>query len=580
MIGVGPGVPGTIMSQPIDVTLTDLHAIQHRLDDHALQEPDYPVLSALLSNRVDREESKIEREAAKVAAAAAKNQGQEPEGEEAAADAPGALSGTGTSASTQATAPGHEQAQGSQPNPAPAPGHGRNGQNAFTKAKRKRMLLAPGIVGSLCEKCGKRRLKRYRERTLIRVIGQPMFTAEVYEAEQARCPGCRHRISAAFPSGVEQGIGKHVIYHWSACALLIVIHYTHGLPFKRLEGLHQSWGIPFPDANQWEIAKEAVDLLRPLIEALKQHAASRVTRFRIDDTGTMVLEIQAQIEAELAAAKALGLSEQSVRTGINATCVRLETPEGTVILYYTGRHHAGEIIDRIFDSRPADAQPVVKVSDGASKNFDHAQRAKLIEATCHAHAFLKFRAIKEQFPAEYQIVGESYGHIFENDQLAEEKGMTPEQRMDFHQQYSQPWLEKIHVLCAAKIASRLIEPRSPLWEPTTYFLNQWPRLTKFLEVPGVPLDTNLVEQNLIIPVRYLATSFNFQTKNGSEVGDAVMSLVQTAHAAGVEPVAYLEHCLAHHEDLKQNPEKYLPWAYRDATQASATARAGPAGRAA
>ena len=94
----------------------------------------------------------------------------------------------------------------------------------------------------------------------------------------------------------------------------------------------------------------------------------------------------------------------------------------------------------------------------------------------------------------------------------------------------------------------------------------------------MPLDTNLVEQNLIIPVRYLAASFNYATKNGSGVGDAVMSLVQTAHANGIEPVAYLAYCLEHHEDLERKPEKYLPWAYRQARMPNA--RDGPASRAA
>ena len=559
------------MPKSIDVTLKDLHALEQRIEDQVLEAQDWPLIKALVSHRVNLVEARIEREAAKVAAAmGSQNQNSKQEPGVPPVAAPGSpLSADAPTAATQEKGPSQDQS------PKPAPGHGKNGQDAFKIAKHSRINLTAGVIGSLCKKCGKRRLKRYRERTVIRVIGQPMFAGEIYHAEQARCPGCHDCISAPLPVGIEQGIGKHVTYHWSACALLLVIHYTHGLPFKRLEGLHQSWGIPFPDANQWEIAREAVNFLKPLLEALKQHAVARVMRLRIDDTGTMVLEIRAQIAEELKAAKSLGLPEQSVRTGINATCARMDTPEGTIILYFTGRHHAGEIIDQTFDSRPPDAHPVIKVSDGASKNFDHGQSGKLIEATCHAHAFLKFRAIKEQFPAEYQIAGEAYGHIFENDLIAEDQGMNPEQRMGFHQQYSRPWLEKVRVLCASRIEARLIEPRSPLWEPMTYFLNQWPRLTKFLEVPGVPLDTNLVEQNLIIPVRYLAASFNFQTKNGSEVGDAVMSLVQTAHAAGIEPVAYLAHCLEHHEDLKRNPQKYLPWNYRERIQSTAQTRASP-----
>ena len=77
------------------------------------------------------------------------------------------------------------------------------------------------------------------------------------------------------------------------------------------------------------------------------------------------------------------------------------------------------------------------------------------------------------------------------------------------------------------------------------------------------MDTNLVEQTLIVPVRYLAASFNFQTINGAEVGDRFMSLIVTALKNDVEPVAYLTYCLQHHEDLAKKPGEYLPWICRD-----------------
>ncbi|MBC7532247.1 MAG: hypothetical protein H7318_11760, partial [Oligoflexus sp.] len=114
-----------------------------------------------------------------------------------------------------------------------------------------------------------------------------------------------------------------------------------------------------------------------------------------------------------------------------------------------------------------------------------------------------------------------------------------------------------------KITSGLVEPRSPLWHPLTFIINQWPRLTQFCKMPGIPLDTNLVEQSLIIPVRYLAASFNYQTAAGAEVGDRYMSLVITAIDNEIEPVAYLTYCLENHEDLAKRPEFYLPWSYRD-----------------
>ena len=218
---------------------------------------------------------------------------------------------------------------------------------------------------------------------------------------------------------------------------------------------------------------------------------------------------------------------------------------------------------KVLKHRQIDGPKLPKVTDGASKNFSPLQRDLLIEGVCNAHAFLKFDAVKVLYPEEYAVAGAVYKQVFDNDDIAKARGMTPLERMDFHAKNSLPLMENLKAMCEAKISSRLVEPNSRLWEPVTFIINQWERLTRFCREPGVPLDTNLVEQTLIIPVRYLGGSFNYKTINGAEVGDHNMSLAATARANGVEPVSYLEYCLRNHEDLKKRPEYYLPWVYRE-----------------
>lgn len=525
-------------NQRIDVTMEGLRQLNQRIKLRELQGSDYSIFGALIENLIGREETKLDRMIAKAAAATA-----------------GPLQDGSAASGTEPPAQTTEEMKKQK-------GHGKNGVVAFSNAKRFNSQLPQNTIGIFCPDCRGARLKSYRSKKIIHVIGQPLFCAEIYEAQQARCPVCGKITTSALPSNSEQGIGKHVIYDWSAAAMLLVLHYTAGMPFKRLELLHKSWGIPFSDANQWEVVNQAIEYLQPLLKALEDYAVENVRTLKLDDTGSMVLEIKSQIVAEIEAAKALGLSDKSIRTGINATCARLETPEAAVILFFTGRHHAGEICERILAKCSGESR-VIKLTDAASKNFDHNQADKAIEAACNAHAFLKFHDVKKQFPVEYAMVGEAYALIFANDALAREQKMTPEERLKLHQEKSRPWMEKIKQLCASKLQDRSVEPRSPLWEPVTFFVNQWARLSKFLEVPGVPLDTNLVEQDLIIPVRYLAGSFNYKTINGAEVGDAAMSLTATSRACNVEPVKYLQYCLAHHQDLKTHPEKYLPWVYRD-----------------
>jgi hypothetical protein len=66
--------------------------------------------------------------------------------------------------------------------------------------------------------------------------------------------------------------------------MLMVMHYFGGAPFKRIESLHEGWGVPKPDANQWQVVSAGDDLVLPLYKALEQHAIQNATNFRIDDT--------------------------------------------------------------------------------------------------------------------------------------------------------------------------------------------------------------------------------------------------------------------------------------------------------
>jgi len=52
--------------------------------------------------------------------------------------------------------------------------------------------LALGVIGALCEACRLGKMYRYREKIIIRIIGQPLFGAELHHYEQARCRVCGH----------------------------------------------------------------------------------------------------------------------------------------------------------------------------------------------------------------------------------------------------------------------------------------------------------------------------------------------------------------------------------------------------
>ena len=578
------------------LTLSELREVHGRIDQHSLKTEDYVLFGHFVSNLIGREEMKLFKLAAKIADERAAKATAAAEAAAAAANLDGKTIDAeykpidNTDAEGRSPAPpqlgaGPSNANDSSPNDSPGHdgdpsnggkskegkrgkgnpignGHGRNGASTFSNALHVFHALMAGILGSICSRCGEARMTRYRERVHIRVIGQPFLGAECHHAEQARCKACG-RVISALPERVTEGLGKSVTWAPSAAAMLIVLHYFYGMPFKRIEILHKGWGIPLADATQWEISAEAMTDLAPLVSPLIEWAIQNMTSFSMDDTGSMILTLKRQIANELKAAKALGIPEDNVRTGINASGFYIVTPKGIVVLYFTGRHHATEILRRLIKHRLPGSPKVNKLTDGASKNFSAEFKDMMEEGVCNTHAFLNFYDHQDKFPAAYAVVGEAYNKIYENEGTAADRKMSPEEHLAFHQMHSQPWMEKIKALCEDLVLSRLIEPRTPLYEAVHFFLNQWPRLTKFLEVAGMGLDTNLCEQTLIAPVRYLAASYNYHTQNGAEVGDAGMSLVATSRANDLEPWAWITDCLENRADLAKNPEKYFPWNFKE-----------------
>ena len=570
------------MTPRINVSMSELGELRGRIEHRQLAADDWSLYDELVVDLIGRSAARQARMLAKIAAsrgdgasgpiidATTSKDGGEQKVESSSFDANASMSGDGVKTERKPQDPN---------DPNRPQGHGRNGADAFTNAKHMFYALAAGVIGALCAACKIGRTFRYRDKVIIRIVGQPMFGAEQHRYEQARCRACGRIVRATGPGHVHEGLGsEYVRYGWSACAMLTVMHYFGGGPFKRLESLHKGWGVPFSDANMWQVVTESDDRLFPLYRAVEKYAIQKATNFRIDDTGSMVIALKRQINEEIAALVQVGKSTNAVRTGINATGLYWETPSGPIILFFTGRHHAGEIVDQLLRQRLVSSPKLVKSTDGASKNFDHEHGDKLIESTCNAHALLKFRDIKDKYPAEYAEAGSIYKQVFDNDDKAKALKLSPVDRMLYHRAHSMPLMDELKKKCEARITSKLVEPNSPLWEPLTFVINQWDRLVRFSEVPDVPLDTNLVEQALIMPVRYLSGSFNYKTVDGAVVGDHLMSLIATARANGVEPVAYLTECLRCHEDLAANPDAYLPWTYRERLKpkaASATAARAP-----
>ncbi len=72
-----------------------------------------------------------------------------------------------------------------------------------------------------------------------------------------------------------------------------------------------------------------------------------------------------------------------------------------------------------------------------------------------------------------------------------------------------------------------------------YLLKRWDKLTRFLHVPGVPLDNSLAERALKMAIRHRRNSLFYRSQNGADVGDIYMTLIYSAELHGQNPFDYL-----------------------------------------
>ena len=140
--------------------------------------------------------------------------------------------------------------------------------------------------------------------------------------------------------------------------------------------------------------------------------------------------------------------------------------------------------------RSPELPPIIQMCDALSRNVP-----KIIEtlvANCNAHGRRNFVKVTANFPEPGRFVLEAFREIYRYEALTREQGMSPEERLAFHQEHSKPVTEKLHTWLQAQFQERTVEPNSGLGQAISYLLKPWQKLTLFLEKAGVPLDNNIV----------------------------------------------------------------------------------------
>ena len=441
------------------------------------------------------------------------------------------------------------------------PGTGRLGAAAYVGAERVECHHEDLAVGQRCPVCGQGTLYALPAGVEVRIDGQALLSAIRYELEKLRCSACGQIFTAGLP--VRGGAEK---YSARARAVLVVSRYYLGLPGYRVQAYQAMLGVPVPDATQWDQIEHVGNCAYRVFRQMEQVAAQGRLIFH-DDTAVRILALMQENRDRLAAAQAQGLATPPDRLGMHTTALVVKVGEHTAILYYSSRRHAGENLQGLLDKREAGLAKPLAMSDALSSNAA-ADDGAVIRCHCLAHGRRKFSDLEEVFPHECHVVLTVLRQVFDHDEQAHEAQLSPEARLAYHQTQSQPLMDGLKGWLDQQIDDHLVEPNSALGKAIGYMQKHWETLTRFLSVPGAPLDNNLAERALKLFIRQRNNSLFYKSTHSAYIASVLTSLIATCLYAGINAVEYLVALQEHRADVWADPAAWLPWAY-------ASSRASP-----
>lgn len=423
--------------------------------------------------------------------------------------------------------------------------HGRISKEQYADIETVEIKHDKLKAGQVCpEDCGGR-LWPVQAGNIIKITGQGFAKATKYVQQKLRCGLCGLLLSAPLPPSISDSK-----YDYQFKSQLCMLKYYMGLPFYRIEAYQKTLGMPLPDSTQWQLVEEVANSVYPIFYHL-ENLAAQGRLVHADDTTVRILSCILENKNPETNLK---------RKGMFTTGILSYVAENKIYLYYSGRQHAGENIKNVLANRNKTLPPIQYICDALSRNVP--DELKVILINCLSHARRKFVEIEPYFDQECQYVIKQLATVYHNDAISKRKPMNPDERLAYHKEHSQPIMNTLHEWLNNQLDNRLTEPNSALGKAIQYFLNHWNALTQFLKISGAPLDNNILEAGLKIPIRIRKNAMFYKTKHGAFIGSMLLSIIQTCIAANENPVEYLTALQEKKSQIFKEPENFLPWNYK------------------
>ena len=322
-------------------------------------------------------------------------------------------------------------------------------------------------------------------------------------------------------------------------AHILTSKFCDALPFYRQEKIFERLGVELSRSNmcKWALrASEACDGLLKLMEA-KVISGNVIG---IDETTLKVLNEKG--------------SENRQKSFM--WLLRGGPPVEPVLLY---RHRQ--------DRRSHFLKDILKdysgaiVTDGYAAYDEIGTSNGIIHAGCWAHARRKFVELSKASanPATASFALERIGKLYHIENELREGNFDAASVLKVRRTESHPIISELKKWLDENV--ELAPPKSLLGKAINYSLNQWNKLTSFLEDGAIPIDNNFTE-NGIRPYVIGRKNWLFAgNPAGADASATLYSLIETAKANGLEPYWYLRFIfeLLPYLENDEGLESLLPW---------------------
>ena len=322
-------------------------------------------------------------------------------------------------------------------------------------------------------------------------------------------------------------------------AVIAIQKYMDALPLYRQSQIFKRLGVELNRSNMANWMMQCGELIDPLIQQLRDHLLQKNV-LHMDETVVQVLDEPGKTPQSD--------SRMWVMHGTH--------PHPAFWFHYTPTRQGKEAADML------GSYDRVLMVDGYDGYNAVCQKNKITRLGCWAHVRRKFTdaqiAQGKNKTGKADVAIALIQKLYLIDKKHKDKLL--DERTKIRKQESQEVIDKLREWLDKHLPN--VVPKSAIGKALVYLHNQWPFLIGYLDRGDYPLDNNPAE-NAIRPFAIGRKNWLFSASQKGAISSAnLYSLIETAKANHLEPLAYLTKVLTELPAIKNDPgaiAALLPW---------------------